>query len=127
MTDRSWGSDHRGAVGTCIAVSAQGYRDGPTGLAAVDRNRRLSRDAWDPDEPRQLRQGLEQRPCEDPGPTCDEVFIGDFFALQVSATSVYVLSTTTHFPGPGARSDHGHPIYYQRAVLHTVPRDRLGL
>lgn len=31
------------------------------------------------------------------------------------------------YAGPGALADSGRPIYYERSVLHTVDRDRLGL
>ena len=118
--------EHRGAANTCIGVSVQAYRDGRR-LRAVGGNARLSRHLWDPDQPGQLRAGLPQRACEDATTECDDVFIGDYFDVEVSRRAVYVLSTSTHYPGPGVRSDAGGPIRYQRAVLHTVGRERLGL
>ncbi len=117
----------RGAANTCIGVTVQAYRDSGGVDTKVGANRRVSRYLWDPNQPAQQRQGLPQRACEDPTVTCDNYFIGDYFDLEVSADHVFILSTSTHYPGPGALSDNGRPIYYQRSVLHTIDRGRLGL
>lgn len=118
---------HRGKADTCIGVSVQAYRDRGAGPEAVGGNRRVTHLLWDPDQPGQWRQGLPQRACEDPKPDCHDVFIGDYIDLEVGAHDVYVLSTSTHYPGPGARADDGRKIYYQRVVLHTVSRRALRL
>jgi len=122
---------NRGRINTCIGVTVQAYRDtgADTGwtLRPVGGDRRVSTYLWDPDQPAQLRRGLPQHACEDPTPDCNDYFLGDYLDLEVGSRSVYVLSTSTHYPGPLTRADDGGPIYYERAVLHAVDLADLGL
>jgi hypothetical protein len=57
---------------------------------------------------------------------CTESFIGDYFGLAISATRVYALSVSTHYPS-SVRADDGGPVYYQQQVLSTLKRSDLGV
>ena len=81
---------------------------------------------FSPYQPAQIRGGLSQLACESPSATCTDIFLGDYFAMQVSASKVYVLSSSTH-PPSGVLGDDGRPIHYQQQILTTVPRRWLGL
>jgi hypothetical protein len=84
---------------------------------------RISDFTWDPEQPGQNLDGLSQYPCagaRDPCPT-GSGFIGDYFALAISAHNIYALMVSTHYPSNVA-ADEGGPIYYQQQVLATVPR-----
>ena len=59
-------------------------------------------------------------------PRCDDIFLGDYFSMQVSRHQVHVLSTSTH-PRSRVRDDEGRRLHYQQQVLTTVGRDVLGL
>jgi hypothetical protein len=52
-------------------------------------------------------------------------FIGDYFGLAMSATNVYALMVSTHYPSK-VKADGGGPVYYQQQVLATVARSTLG-
>ncbi len=118
---------HRGAAGTCIGLTLQPFRDGPRGLRATTKgNVRLSRHLWDPYQPGGTRGGIPQQACEDAAAACDDIFLGDYFSLQVSARRVYVLSASTH-PPSRVRGDDGRPLHYQQQLLTTVERRHLGL
>ena len=117
---------HRGRAGTCIGLTLQPYRDGRTGLRATRANLRVSRHLWDPYQPGQTRGGLPQKACEDAAAKCDNIFLGDYFSMQVSSRRVYLLSASTH-PASRVRGDDGRPLHYQQQVLTTVDRRRLGL
>src|SRR5207244_5844714 len=96
---------HQGQANTCINVSLQGYSDTGTndGAVRVGSNVNIADFAWDPDQPGQKVDGLSQYPCaghNDPCPT-GRGFIGDYFGLAISGTTVYTLSVSTHYPGPG--------------------------
>jgi hypothetical protein len=116
----------RGRRGTCIGLSLQAYRDGHGHLVRTTRNLLVSRHLWDPYQPGQTRGGLPQRACEDPTATCDDIFVGDYFSMQVSRSRVYLLSTSTH-PRSRVRGDDGRWLHYQQQLLTTVQRPRLGL
>ena len=112
-------------------MSVQGYKDlGTTaGAAREGSNVNISEFAWDPDQPAQKVDGISQYPCaghRDPCPT-GRGFIGDYFGLAMSATKVYTLSVSTHYPGPGVTADGGGPVYYQQQVLGSVALADLGL
>ena len=122
--------DHQGDANTCIDVSLQPYKDTGTaaGAVAVGGNVRVSQFSWDPDQPGQKVGGISQYPCaghRDPCPT-GRGFIGDYFGLAISASNIYTLAVSTHYPGPGVTADGGGPVYYQQQVLGTVPRSTFG-
>ena len=85
-----------------------------------------SRHPWDPYQPGQTRGGIAQVACEDPSATCDDIFLGDYFSMQVSRSRVYVLSAST-YPPSRVRGDDGRPLHYQQQILTTVRRRALGL
>jgi hypothetical protein len=116
----------RGKAGTCIGLTLQPYRDRADGLQPTRRNLLVSRHLWDPYQPGGTRGGLPQRACEDAAASCDDIFLGDYFSLQVSDHRVYVLSASTH-PRSRVRGDDGRRLHYQQQVLTTVDRRRLGL
>jgi hypothetical protein len=116
----------RGDTGTCIGLTLQPFRDGAHGLRATRHNVLVSRHLWDPYQPGQTRRGLPQQACEDAAARCDDIFLGDYFSMQVSGRRVYVLSASTH-PSSRVRSDDGQRLHYQQQVLTTVDRRRLGL
>jgi len=117
---------HRGQAGTCIGLTVQPFRDGARGLRPTRSNLSISRHLWDPYQPAATRRGVSQLPCEEAMPSCDNIFLGDYFSLQISASRVYVLSASTH-PRSGVRDDEGRPLHYQQQVLTTVRRGALGL
>jgi hypothetical protein len=121
---------HQGAANTCIDVSLQPYKDSGTAAGAVPigGNVRVSQFSWDPDQPDQKVDGISQYPCaghRDPCPT-GRGFIGDYFGLAISSTSIYTLAVSTHYPGAGVTADGGGPVYYQQQVLGTIPRSTFG-
>jgi hypothetical protein len=116
-----------GRTNFCIDVSLQAYKDRGNGAVAVGGNRRITQFAWDPEQPGQHLGGLSQYPCagaRDPCPS-GRGFIGDYFGVAISATSVYALFVSTHYAS-NVTADEGGPIYYQQQVLATVPRAALG-
>ena len=130
-SDASILPDHQGDANTCINLSLQGYRDTGTNTGAEKRgsNVNISDFAWDPDQPGQKVGGISQYPCaghRDPCPT-GRGFIGDYFGLAISASNIYTLSVSTHYPGQGVTADGGGPVYYQQQVLGTVALSDLGL
>jgi hypothetical protein len=116
----------RGRADTCIGLTLQPYRDGSRGLERTRANLLVSRHLWDPYQPSATRGGVSQLPCEDATAHCDDVFLGDYFSMQVSRSRVYVLSASTH-PPSSVRDDDGHRLHYQQQLLTTVDRDALGL
>jgi hypothetical protein len=122
---------HQGQANTCINVSLQAYKDAgaATGAVPVGGNADISDFAWDPDQPGQKVDGISQYPCAGHNDPCPHGrgFIGDYFGLALSATTVYSLSVSTHYPGPGVIADGGGPVYYQQQVLGTVALSALGL
>ena len=88
---------------------------------------RISQYTWDPEQPGQHLGGLSQYPCAGATDPCAKGrgFIGDYFALAISAHNVYALMVSTHYPS-SVNADEGGPIYYQQQVLATVQRSDLG-
>jgi hypothetical protein len=116
-----------GRTNFCIDTSLQTYKDTGSGAAPVGANTRISQFTWDPEQPGQHLGGLSQYPCagaRDPCPT-GSGFIGDYFALAISAGNIYALMVSTHYPST-VTADEGGPIYYQQQVLATVPRAGVG-
>ena len=116
-----------GRANFCIDTSLQAYKDSGSGAVPVGANVRISQFTWDPEQPGQHLGGLSQYPCagaRDPCPT-GSGFIGDYFALAISAGNIYTLMVSTHYPST-VTADEGGPIYYQQQVLATVSRTGFG-
>jgi hypothetical protein len=117
-----------GRTNFCIDVSLQAYKDSGSGAIPAGSNLRVTQFTWDPEQPGQRLGGLSQYPCagaRDPCPS-GRGFIGDYFGLAVSATNIYGLFVSTHYPSD-VTADGGGPIYYQQQVLSTVSRAALGI
>jgi hypothetical protein len=117
-----------GRTNFCIDTSLQAYKDTGAGAVRVGGNVRISQFTWDPEQPGQHLGGLSQYPCagaRDPCPI-GRGFIGDYFGLAVSATNVYALFVSTHYPS-SVTAHEGGPVYYQQQVLATVARSAIGL
>jgi hypothetical protein len=111
----------------CIDVSLQAFRDSGSGAVRVGGNVRASQFTWDPEQPGQTINGIDQMACaahQDPCTT--RAFIGDYFGLAISSQNVYSLAVSTHYPS-GVTADGGGPVYYQQQVLETISRAALGL
>jgi hypothetical protein len=117
-----------GRTNFCIDTSLQAYHDGGGGAVPVRANVRISDFTWDPEQPGQHLGGLSQYPCAGATDPCTagNGFIGDYFGLAVSASHIYALMVSTHYPSD-VTADEGGPIYYQQQVLATVPRSSLGI
>jgi hypothetical protein len=88
---------------------------------------RISEFTWDPEQPLQTIDGLDQMACAaHQNPCTTRAFIGDYFGLAISANNVYGYFVTTHNPSK-VRADGGGPVFYQQQVLATVPRAGLGI
>jgi hypothetical protein len=117
-----------GRTNFCIDTSLHADKDSGAGAVPVGVNVRISQFTWDPEQPGQRLGGLSQYPCAgalDPCPT-GAGFIGDYFALAISAGNIYTLMVSTHYPS-NVTADEGGPIYYQQQVLATVPRTDFGM
>jgi hypothetical protein len=117
---------HRGRAGTCIGLTLQPFHDGAHGLRATRSNLLVSRHLWDPYQPGGTRRGLRQQACEDATTECHNIFLGDYFSMQISGRRVYLLSASTH-PRSRIRGDDGRRLHYQQQLLTTVARRNLGL
>jgi hypothetical protein len=118
-----------GLTNFCIDTSLQAYKDSGSrsGAVPVGGNVQISQFTWDPEQPGQHLGGLSQYPCagaRDPCPT-GSGFIGDYFGLAISASNIYALMVSTHYPSD-VTADEGGPIYYQQQVLAKVPRLGFG-
>ena len=116
----------QGRSNFCIDVSLQAYWDTGTGAAPVGHNVRTSQFTWDPQQPGQVRAGLPQIACASHNIPCRLSFIGDYFAVAISASNVYTFPISTHYPSAIA-ADDGSRIYYQEQVLGTISRADLGI
>jgi hypothetical protein len=116
-----------GRTNFCIDTSLQAYKDAGAGALPVAGNVRVSQFTWDPEQPGQHLDGLSQYPCAGGTDPCraGSGFIGDYFGLAVSATTIYALMVSTHYPS-SVTADEGGPIYYQQQVLAAVPRNGFG-
>jgi hypothetical protein len=117
-----------GRTNFCIDVSLQAYEDTGDGAVPVGANVRVSEFTWDPEQPRQTIDGIDQYACAGHSDPCPDGtgFIGDYFGLAISANRVYSLFVSTHYPST-VEADGGGPVYYQQQVLSTVRRADLGL
>jgi hypothetical protein len=114
----------------CIDVSLQAFKDGgddDTGAVRVGSNVRMSQFTWDPEQPGQTINGIDQMACAAHSDPCTiRSFIGDYFGLAISQTNVYTLAVSTRYPSD-VIADDGGPVYYQQQVLQTISRAALGI
>jgi hypothetical protein len=115
-----------GRTNFCIDTTLQTYTDRGSGAVRVGANVRFSSNTWDPENPAQHVGGIGQAACATHDDPCTETFIGDYFGLAISATRVYGLFVSTHYPST-VRADEGGPVYYQQQVLASAARSDLGI
>lgn len=112
----------------CIDVSLQAFKDDGTdaGAVPVGGNVRISKFTWDPEQPGQTIDGLDQMACSaHENPCTRRAFIGDYFGLAISAKNIYALFVSTYYPSDVIGDDGGR-VYYQQQVLATVRRSAFG-
>jgi hypothetical protein len=115
-----------GRTNFCIDTSLQAYKDNGGEISKIGANVRISEFTWDPEQPDQTIEGLDQMACAaHQNPCTTRAFIGDYFGLAVSARNIYALMVSTHYPS-SVRGDGDATIYYQEQVLATVPRSAFG-
>jgi hypothetical protein len=111
----------------CIDVSLQAFQDNGDGAVPVGDNVRVSQFTWDPEQPGQTIDGIDQMACAAHTDPCTiRSFIGDYFGLAISEQNVYTLAVSTHYPS-AVIGDGMEPVHYQQQVLETVSRADLGL
>jgi hypothetical protein len=116
----------QGDANTCIDVSLQAYKDDGNGALPVGQNVRITDFTWDPEQPGQTIDGIDQMACAaHTDPCVRNAFIGDYFGLAISNANVYALFVSTHYPS-SVVGDGGGPVYYQQQVLATVARAAFG-
>jgi hypothetical protein len=126
-SDTSVLTEDQGRSNFCIDVSVQAYRDAGAGAVAVGDNVRASQFTWDPEQPGQTIDGIDQMACAAHANPCQiRSFIGDYFGLAISDANVYTFSVSTHYPS-GVKGDGGAEVYYQQQVLGTILRSDLGI
>ncbi len=137
-TDASIIPQDQGRSNFCIDVSVQAFKDGGSGAAPVGTNMRASNFTWDPQQPGllvkpdgtttdlQILDGLGQMACASHNDPCRLSFIGDYFGLAISGSSIYTLSVSTHYPS-GVLADDGSMLYYQQQVLGVINRSSAGI
>jgi hypothetical protein len=119
--------EHVGRENFCIDVSLQAFQDDGDGAVPVGDNVRITDFSWDPEQPDQTIDGIDQMACANHEDPCTEnAFIGDYFGLAISEDSIYALFVSTHYPST-VTGDDGGPVHYQQQVLATVARSDLGL
>jgi hypothetical protein len=119
-------AEHVGRANFCIDTSLQAYKDTGAGAVRVGGNVRISQFSWDPEQPGQTIDGIDQMACAaHQDPCLSNAFIGDYFGLAISGGNIYALMVSTHYPS-GVTADDGGPVYYQQQVLATVPRTAFG-
>jgi hypothetical protein len=119
-------AEHVGRTNFCIDTSLQAYKDTGAGAGRVGANVRISEFTWEPEQPGQTIEGIDQMACAaHQDPCLSNAFIGDYFGLAISGGNIYALMVSTHYPS-GVTADDGGPVYYQQQVLATVPRTGFG-
>lgn len=119
-------SEHVGRNNFCIDVTLQPFHDDGGGAVPLGDNVRMTDFTWDPEQPDQTIDGIDQMACaahEDP--CTSNAFIGDYFGLAISEENIYALFVSTHYPSTVV-GDDGGPVQYQQQVLATVHRSDLG-
>jgi len=115
-----------GRTNFCIDTSLQAYKDNGSTIVPVLGNVKISEFAWDPEQPDQTIDGIDQMACAGASDPCTtNAFIGDYFGLGMSAGNVYALMVSTHYRS-GVYGDGNRQIYYQQQVLAKVPRLGFG-
>jgi len=116
-----------GRTNFCIDTTLQAFLDSGSGAVPVGGNVRISKHTWDPEQPGQTIDGLDQMACAaHQNPCTTRAFIGDYFGLAMSAKNVYGFFVSTHYPS-GVKGDGGAVVYYQQQVLAAVSRGALGI
>jgi hypothetical protein len=117
---------HVGRTNFCIDTSLQAFDDSGAGAVRVGGNVRISEFTWDPEQPGQTIDGIDQMACASHTDPCNSnAFIGDYFGLAISANNIYALMVSTHYPS-AVLGDGGQAVHYQQQVLATVPRAAFG-
>jgi hypothetical protein len=118
---------HAGRTNFCIDVTLQVYSDSGSGAVPVGGNVRFTEFTWDPEQPGQTIDGLDQMACAaHQNPCTIRSFIGDYFGLAISGTTVYGFFVSTHYPS-NVIGDQGTPVYYQQQILAKAARTNLGV
>ena len=105
----------------------QAYRDSGAGAVPVGGNVRFTKLTWDPEQPAQTIDGLDQMACAaHQNPCTTRSFIGDYFGLAVSNENVYGYFVSTRYPS-AVIGDQGTPVHYQQQILGTAARTALGI
>jgi hypothetical protein len=119
--------EHVGRKNFCLDVSLQAFKDNGKGAVPVGDNVRASQFTWDPEQPGQTIDGIDQMACAAHSDPCTiRSFIGDYFGLAISDSNIYTLAVSTHYPSD-VIGDQGGPVFYQQQVLQTVSRVNLGI
>jgi hypothetical protein len=118
---------HVGRTNFCIDTSLQVFKYAGAGARPVGDNLRFTTSGWDPEQPAQTIDGLDQMACAaHQNPCRARSFIGDYFGLAISGTTVYGFFVSMHYPS-GVIGDQGTPVYYQQQVLAKVSRADLAV
>jgi opacity protein-like surface antigen len=126
-TDATISPGSRGRTNVCIDVTLQAFKDSGAGAVPVGGNVRFTQFTWDPEQPVQTIDGLDQMACAaHQNPCTTRSFIGDYFGLAISANNVYGFFVSTHYPS-SVIGDQGTPVHYQQQVLATASRAALGI
>jgi hypothetical protein len=124
--DPSIGPADVGRTNFCIDVTLQAYKDSGAGAVPVLGNARITQFTFDPEQPLQTIDGLDQMACAaHVNPCTTRSFLGDYFGLAVSTSSIYGFFVSTHYPS-SVVGDQGTPVMYQQQILATVPRSGFG-
>jgi hypothetical protein len=125
-SDPSIGPADVGRTNFCIDVTLQAYKDSGAGAAPVLGNARITQFTFDPEQPFQTIDGLDQIACAaHVNPCTTRSFLGDYFGLAVSTSNIYGFFVSTHYPS-SVIGDQGTPVMYQQQILATVPRSGFG-
>jgi hypothetical protein len=125
--DASISPGSQGRANVCIDVTLQAFKDSGAGALRVGGNVRFTKYTWDPEQPVQTIDGLDQMACAaHQNPCTTRAFIGDYFGLAISAKNVYGFFVSTHYPS-AVIGDQGTPVFYQQQVLATTSRAGLGM
>jgi hypothetical protein len=126
-TDATISPGSRGRTNVCIDTTLQAFKDTGNGAVPVGGNVRISQFTWDPEQPVQTIDGIDQMACAaHRNPCTTRAFIGDYFGLAISAKNVYGFFVSTHYPS-AVKGDGGATVFYQQQVLATVARSALGI
>ena len=119
--------DSVGRTNFCIDVTLQAYKDAGAGAVPVGGNVRFTKLTWDPEQPAQTIDGLDQMACAAHRNPCTvRSFIGDYFGLAVSTKKVYGFFVSTRYPS-AVIGDQGTRVHYQQQILATAARSALGI